>query len=55
MQDILESARDAMVDGVAAAYWASGGVMLLASLAAFLILRRTRYADEPGDVAPAVA
>ena len=55
MQAILGSARDAMVDGVAAAYWASGGVMLLASLAAFLILRRTRYADEPGDVAPAVA
>jgi len=55
VQDILESARDAMVDGVTAAYWANGGVMLLASLAAFLILRRTRYADEPGDVAPAVA
>jgi EmrB/QacA subfamily drug resistance transporter len=55
VQAILDSARDSMVDGVAAAYWASGGAMLLASLVAFLILRRTRYADEPGDVAPAVA
>lgn len=50
---ILEGARDSITDAIAAAFWVCGGVMLLASLAAFLILRRTRYADEPE--APATA
>jgi hypothetical protein len=52
---VLGVSRDAMVDGVGAAYWASGGVMLVASLVAFLILRRTRYADEPTEAAPVAA
>jgi MFS family permease len=52
---VLGVSRDAMVDGVAAAYWASGGVMLVASLVAFLVLRRTRYADEPTEAAPVAA
>ena len=52
---ILEGARDSITDGIAAAFWVCGAVLLLASVVAFLILRRTRYADEPDVPAPAPA
>jgi EmrB/QacA subfamily drug resistance transporter len=51
-QTILEGARDSITDGIAAAFWVCGAVLLLASVVAFLILRRARYADVP---APAPA
>jgi hypothetical protein len=51
-QTILEGARDSITDGIAAAFWVCCAVLLLASVVAFLILRRTRYADVP---APAPA
>jgi EmrB/QacA subfamily drug resistance transporter len=52
---ILEGTRDSITDGIAAAFWVCGAVLLLASLVAFLILRRTRYADESDVPAPAPA
>jgi EmrB/QacA subfamily drug resistance transporter len=42
--ELLESAREAVTDGIAASFWASSAIMALAALAAFAILRRVRYA-----------
>jgi EmrB/QacA subfamily drug resistance transporter len=46
-QTVLESARDAVTDGIAAAYWASAAVMAVAAVVACAVLRRVRYAEEP--------
>ena len=54
-QQVVEGSRDALVDGIAAAYWAASGVLLLAAIAAFTILRRTSYADDSTKPAPAPA
>jgi hypothetical protein len=44
-----------MVDGIAAAFWGAGGVLLLAAIVAFTILRRMDYADDSTGLAPAAA
>ena len=45
-QQLLDGARDAITDGVSAAYWVCGGVMVAAAIAAWAILRRVEYAEE---------
>jgi hypothetical protein len=54
-QQVADGSQDAIVDGIAAAYWAAGGVMLIASIVAFLVLRRMHYADDPAEPTPALA
>jgi EmrB/QacA subfamily drug resistance transporter len=54
-QQVADGSRDAIVDGIAAAYWAAGGVLLLAAIVAFLVLRRMHYADDSTAPTPALA
>ena len=52
-EQLLAGARDAITDGIAAAYWACGAVMVAAALAAWAILRRAEYADGGPPAHPA--
>ena len=54
-QQVANGSQDAIVDGIAAAYWAAGGVLLLAAIVAFLVLRRMQYADDSAQPTAAVA
>jgi EmrB/QacA subfamily drug resistance transporter len=54
-RQVVEGSQDAIVDGIAAAYWAAGGVMLIAAILAFTILRRMEYAEDPSEPAPVAA
>lgn len=51
--ELTGGVRDAITDGIAAAYFVSGGVLVATAIAALLILRRVRYAE--GAVDPALA
>jgi EmrB/QacA subfamily drug resistance transporter len=52
LHQVTSAAKDATVDGIAAAYWVAGGVVVVAGLAAWAILRRT-VAAEPDDATAA--
>ena len=54
-RQVVEGSQDAIVDGIAAAYWAAGGAMLLAAIVAFTILRRMDYAEDSAKPAPVAA
>lgn len=44
---VFEAVRDATTSGIAWAYYVAGGVLVLASVVAFAILRHVRYEDDP--------
>lgn len=46
---VLNAAREGITDGIAAAYWVSAGVLVLAALIAVAFLRRERAADVTED------
>jgi hypothetical protein len=52
LHQVTSAAKDATVDGIAAAYWVAGGVVVVAGLAAWAILRR-QVAAEPDDATAA--
>ncbi len=54
-RQVAEGSQDAIVDGIAAAYWVAGGAMLLAAIVAFTVLRRMEYADDSAEPAPVAA
>jgi MFS family permease len=54
-QQVADSSQDAIVDGIAAAFWGAGGVMLIAAIVAFLVLRRVQYTDDAPAPTPALA
>jgi EmrB/QacA subfamily drug resistance transporter len=51
LRQVTEAAKDAAVDGIAAAYWVAGGVVVLAAVAAWAILRRQPVARPDGAAA----
>jgi hypothetical protein len=51
LRQVTEAAKDAAVDGIAAAYWVAGGVVALAALAAWAMLRRQMVAPADGAAA----
>jgi MFS family permease len=54
-QQVAASSQDAITDGIAAAFWGAGGVMLIAAIVAYMVLRRMHYADEPAEPTAALA
>jgi hypothetical protein len=54
-QQVASGSQDAIVDGIAAAYWGAGGVMLLAAIVAFAVLRRMHYTDDAPEPTVALA
>jgi EmrB/QacA subfamily drug resistance transporter len=50
---VAEGPRLAMTDGIAAAYYTSGGILVVTAMVAWAVLRRVRY--EEGAVDPAAA
>ncbi len=46
LPQVLEAARDAVTDGISAAYYIAGGITLLAGLVAALTLRRITYHED---------
>jgi EmrB/QacA subfamily drug resistance transporter len=52
---VASGSEDAIVDGIAAAYWGAGGAMLIAAIVAFVVLRRVHYADDPAEPTAALA
>jgi EmrB/QacA subfamily drug resistance transporter len=52
---VADGSQDAIVDGIAAAYWGAGGVLLIAAIVAFMVLRRMHYADDSAEATPALA
>jgi MFS family permease len=54
-RQVADGSQDAIVDGIAAAYWGAGGAMLLAAIVAFMVLRRMHYADDSAEPTPALA
>jgi EmrB/QacA subfamily drug resistance transporter len=55
LQQVTSAATDATVDGIAAAYWVCGGVVVLAGLAAWAILRRLVVPERDTATAAPVA
>ena len=55
LQQVTSAAKDATVDGIAAGYWVCGGVVVLAGLAAWAILRRQVVAEPDTATAAPVA
>ena len=54
-QQVADGSQNAIVDGISAAYWAAGGVLLIAAIVAFLVLRRMHYADDAPEPTAALA
>jgi MFS family permease len=54
LEQVTEAAKDAVVDGIAAAYWVAGGVVVVAAVAAWAILRREVVAPDDGAAAAPV-
>jgi hypothetical protein len=55
LRQVTSAATDVMVDAIAAAYWVCGGVVVVAGLAAWAILRRQVVAEPDTATAAAVA
>jgi hypothetical protein len=51
LHQVTEAAKDAAVDGIAAAYWVAGGVVVLAAVVAWAMLRRQVVAPRDGAAA----
>ena len=49
LDQVLEAARDAITDGIAAAYYIAGGAMLLAAVVAAVTLRRIAYHEDAAE------
>jgi EmrB/QacA subfamily drug resistance transporter len=54
-QQVADSSQEAITDGIAAAFWGAGGVMLIAAIVAFMVLRRMHYTDDAAEPTVAVA
>jgi EmrB/QacA subfamily drug resistance transporter len=51
-RQVADGSQDAIVDGIAAAYWAAAGVMVIAAIVAFTVLRRMHYVDDTPKPTP---
>ncbi len=54
-QQVASGSQDAIVDGIAAAYWGASGALLVAAIVAFMVLRRMQYTDDAPEPTPALA